>query len=255
MAGASDVMAGASDVALLGIPSGVKMHSAVFGVSPEAAGAIASRFLRDPDAMIWQDADVMDLDETLLQQGVVAARLFGIARAPVEHNAMQRGKAPAKPADDAALEALADEFVGEMEDGRLYVLGCGATILKVKRRLGADGTLLGVDVAMNGRLIAMDVDAARLSRITDQTPTSILVGVTGGQGFLFGRGNQQISPALLKRVGKDDLTVMCGARKLADLDPPVLRVDTGDASVDRKLSGYIRVRTAPRQTVIMKVSA
>jgi predicted polyphosphate/ATP-dependent NAD kinase len=252
---ARDVMAGAPGVALLGIPSGVKMHSAVFGVSPEAAGAIAARFLKDPDAMVWQDADVMDVDETLLQQGVVAARLYGVARAPVDHGAMQRGKAPSRPADDAAMEALADEIVSEMEDGRLYVLGCGATMRKVKRRLGGDGTLIGVDVAMNRRLIATDVDTDRLFRLTVRTPTSVVVSVTGGQGFLFGRGNQQICPALLKLVGRDGIIALCGARKLMELDPPMLHVDTGDPVLDRKLSGYLRVRTAPGQSMMMRVSA
>jgi predicted polyphosphate/ATP-dependent NAD kinase len=252
---ARDVMTGAPGVALLGIPSGVKMHSAVFGVSPEAAGNLAARFLNSPDAMHWREADVMDIDEVLLQQGVVAARLFGIALAPVDRGAMQRGKAPSRPTDEAALEALADEIVGEMQDGRLYVLGCGATMRKVKRRMGSDGTLLGIDVAMNGRLLATDVDADRLLRLTENTPAVVIVSVTGGQGFLFGRGNQQISPALLRRVGKDGVIVMCGAGKLSELDPSVLRIDTGDAALDRKLSGYIRVRTAPGHSMMMKVSA
>jgi predicted polyphosphate/ATP-dependent NAD kinase len=252
---ARDVMAGAPGMPLLGIPSGVKMHSAVFAVSPEAASAIAARFLANPDAMVWQDADVMDIDETLASQGVVSARLFGVARAPIERNAMQRGKAPSRPTDDAALEALASEIVAEMEDGRLHVLGCGATMRKVKRRLGGDGTLLGVDVALNGRLIATDVDSDRLMRLTARTPASVVVSVTGGQGFLFGRGNQQIGPALLKRVGRAGIIVMCGARKLTELDPPVLRIDTGDPAVDRKLSGYFRVRTAPGQSMMMKASA
>lgn len=197
----------------------------------------------------------MDIDEGLLQQGVVAARLFGIALAPVDRSAMQRGKAPSRPTDDSALEALADEIVGEMQDGCLYVLGCGATMRKVKRRLGGDGTLLGIDVAMNGRLLATDVDADRLLRLTENTPVVVIVSVTGGQGFLFGRGNQQISPALLRRVGKDGVIVMCGAGKLSDLDPPVLWIDTGDAALERKLSGYIRVRTAPGHSMMMKVSA
>jgi predicted polyphosphate/ATP-dependent NAD kinase len=252
---ARDVMAGAPEVAILGIPSGVKMHSAVFGVSPEAAGTIAARFLHNPDAMIWQEADVMDIDEALLRQGVVAARLHGVVLAPVDRGAMQRGKAPSLPVDDAALEALADEIVSEMEPGTVYALGCGATMRKIKRRLGGDGTLLGIDVALNGRLIATDVDCERLLRLTAKSPTRVVVSVTGGQGFLFGRGNQQLSPALLRRVGQDGIIALCGARKLSEFDPAVLRVDTGDAALDRRLSGYIRVRTAPGQSMIMKVSA
>ncbi len=252
---ARDVMEGAPDAALLGVPGGVKMHSAVFGLSPEAAGEIAARFIRSPEALVWQDADVMDIDEALLERGVVSPRLSGVVRVPADRGGMQRAKAPSSPADDMALEALADEIVGEMEEGRLYVLGCGATMRKVKRRLGSDGTLLGVDVAMNGRLIATDADARRLDRLTATASTSIVLSVTGGQGFLLGRGNQQIGPALLRRVGRDGIIVLCGARKLADLNPPVLRVDTGDPKLDRTLAGYMRVRTAPGQSMMMRLGA
>lgn len=252
---ARDVAAGAGDAAILGIPCGVKMHSAVFAVSPEAAGEIAARCAADPRATPWQDADVMDIDEDLLAQGKVAVRLHAVARAPAAHGAMQRAKAPSRPPDDAALEALADEVVREMPAGQLQVLGCGATLRKVKRRLGGEGTLLGVDVALDGRLVALDADAGTLERLAARAPTRIVLGVTGGQGFLLGRGNQQISAALLRRVGRENLVVLCGARKLLELDPPVLRVDTGDPALDRALAGYIRVRTAPGQSMMMRVVA
>lgn len=252
---ARDVAAGAGDVPVLGIPCGVKMHSAVFAVSPEAAGEIAARFLSDPQGMAWQDADVMDIDEDLLARGIVAARLQAVARAPASHGAMQRAKAPSLPSDDAALEALAEEIVREMPRGQFHLLGCGATLRKVKRRLGGDGTLLGVDVARDGRLVALDADAAALERCAARTPARIVLGVTGGQGFLLGRGNQQISARLLRHVGRENLVVLCGARKLLALDPPVLRVDTGDPELDRAIAGYIRVRTAPGQSMMMRVCA
>jgi predicted polyphosphate/ATP-dependent NAD kinase len=252
---ARDVAAGALGVALLGIPSGVKMHSSVFGLSPEAAGAVAARFLAAPETVAWRDADIMDIDEALLDRGVVAAKLHAVARAPADRGSMQRGKAPSRPQDDASLEALADEIVAEMQEGRLYALGCGATMRKVKRRLGGDGTLLGVDVAMNRRLIAADVSEERLLRLAASSPVSVIVSVTGGQGFLFGRGNQQIGPSLLGRLAREEIIVLGGARKLTELDPAVLRVDTGDEAVDDRLAGYVRVRTAPGRSMMMRVGA
>jgi predicted polyphosphate/ATP-dependent NAD kinase len=125
----------------------------------------------------------------------------------------------------------------------------------IKRRLGAEGTLLGVDVALDGRLIATDVDEERLLRLIEGVPARVIVGVTGGQGFVFGRGNQQIGAAVLARVGRDGVTVVTSEAKLTALDPACLRVDTGDPRVDAMLSGYMRVHTAPGRSMMMRVAA
>jgi predicted polyphosphate/ATP-dependent NAD kinase len=197
----------------------------------------------------------MDIDEELLREGHVAARLFGYARSPAEPRLMQNCKARSDGGDDAALDALANTLVAGMAPTTVYVLGCGETMRRIKRRLGGEGTLLGVDVAMGGRLIAADVDEARLLRLTAQAPTRVIVSVTGGQGFVFGRGNQQIGAALLRRVGREGVTIVTGRRKLTDLDPPCLRVDTGDPAVDAMLAGYARVETAPGRSMIMRIAA
>jgi predicted polyphosphate/ATP-dependent NAD kinase len=253
---ARDVFDGAPDAAMLGVPTGVKMHSAVFGVSPEAAGQIAAATLSgEAGATRWREAEVMDIDEAALRGGRVSARLHGYARVPAERAAMQNCKTPARGDDEPALAALARRIVREMEEGRLYVLGCGTTMRHIKRELKSEGTLLGVDVALNGRLIARDVDEARLTRLTAGALTSVIVSATGGQGYIFGRGNQQIGPALLRRIGRDSIMVVTGTRKLTALDPPCLRVDTGDPEVDAMLAGYVRVHTAPGQSMMMRVAA
>lgn len=243
-------------VPLLGIPTGVKMHSAVFATSPEAAGNLARLLVEGDPRLRFAEAEVMDIDEAALRAGAVSARLHGYARVPFERALLQAGKASARASDEEALDALAGEIVRNMEPRRLYLLGCGTSIARIKRRLGFAGTLLGIDVVLDGRPIALDVGEERLLRLLgDGVPATIVTGVTGGQGFVFGRGNQQFSAEVIRRVGRQNIVVVTGLAKLVGLDPPCLRVDTGDADLDRKLSGYMPVRTAPGQSTMMRVAA
>jgi predicted polyphosphate/ATP-dependent NAD kinase len=239
---------------LLGVPTGVKMHSGVFAASPEAAGHLAALVAAGDRRLAWREGEIMDIDEAAVRGGRVSAALYGYARTPFERSLVQNAKAGAPPDDEGDLEALAGEIVAGMERGRLYILGPGATIRRIKRRLGFEGTLLGVDVAIDGRLLAADVTETRLLRLLDGARATIMTGVTGGQGFVFGRGNQQISPAVIRKVGLDNLTIVTGRSKLLALDPPCLRVDTGDVTLDQQLAGYRPVRVAPGQTVIMRVA-
>ena len=252
---ARDVLDAVSYVPLLGIPAGVKMHSAVFAASPEAAGHVAGQIMHDPQAARWRQVEIMDIDEDVLRTGHLATRLHGYARAPEERQLMQNCKARSGDDDGPALQALARQLVAGMDPDRLYVLGCGETMQRIKRLRGGEGTLLGVDVALAGRLIAADVDEARLLRLTQDVPTSVIISVTGGQGFIFGRGNQQISARLLARIGRENVTIITGQRKLTELDPSCLRVDTGDPGVDAMLAGYVRVQTAPGRSMMMRVAA
>jgi predicted polyphosphate/ATP-dependent NAD kinase len=248
-----------TEVPILGVPTGVKMHSAVFGTSPRAAGQTAAAFLGSTGLQVrLHEAEVMDIDEAALREGRVSARLFGVARVPHARGLVQASKAGAKPDDEAALDALARVIAREWPAGRLMVLGCGTTTRRIKRAMGFEGTLLGVDVALDGRLIAADVGEAQLLRLLDRAGPAgagIVASVTGGQGFLFGRGNQQISAEVIQRVGRDGVMVVTGGGKLATLDPAVLHVDTGSASVDALLAGYIQVHTAPGQRMVMRVAA
>ena len=247
-----------TQIPILGVPTGVKMHSAVFGTSPRAAGRLAAHLLGGEPAIRLREAEVMDLDEEAVRQGRVSARLFGVARVPHERGMLQACKAGARPDDEAALDALARVIVREWPADRLMILGCGTTTRRIKRAMGFDGTLLGVDVALGGRLIAADTNEAQLLRLLDragQGGAGIVVSVTGGQGFLFGRGNQQISAEVIRRVGRDNITVVTGAGKLATLDPALLHVDTGSADVDAMLAGYMKIHTAPGQRMVMRIGA
>jgi predicted polyphosphate/ATP-dependent NAD kinase len=113
-----------------------------------------------------------------------------------------------------------------------------------------------VDAVRDGRLVATDLDEQGVLRLLDEAAGGalLIVGVIGGQGSLFGRGNQQLSPAVLRRLGPERIRIVAAADKLASLAPPVLRVDTGDDALDAALRGYVRVHTAPGRTTVMKVS-
>jgi predicted polyphosphate/ATP-dependent NAD kinase len=158
---------------------------------------------------------------------------------------MLSAKAPS-PAADAALDALC----AGMDLGGLVLLGPGTTTARI-----AHATLLGVDAFRDGELVAADLDEAGILALLEHEDARLILGVVGGQGSLLGRGNQQLSARVLRRIGREAITVVAAADKLAALQPPILRVDTGDDALDAELSGYIRVHTAPGRTIVMKVSA
>ena len=245
-----------AEVPLLGIPTGVKMHSGVFAASPAAAGMAAAAYLRAPGPEGLVEAEIADVDEDAAREDRVATRLYGAVSVP-RQPALVVGPKAASGAD-AGVEALAAEIARTLPPGRLTLLGPGTTTAAVLRHLGRDGTLLGVDAVRDGELVGRDLDEAGLLALLeaerDGPDPALIVGVVGGQGALFGRGNQQLSPTVLRRIGRDRNQVVAGADKLHRLNPPRLRVDTGDEALDAELSGYVRVHVAPGRTMVMKVS-
>ena len=167
---------------------------------------------------------------------------------------MPAAKAAPQPGDEAALDGLARELAAEAEPGRLYLYGPGATTRRLLRAQGIDdGTLLGVDAVRDGRLVGRDLGEAAILDLLGHGPATIVTGVVGGQGFLFGRGNQQLGPRVLARVGRDAIVVVAGMEKLVALKPLQLITDTGDAAVDAGLAGWLRVRTAPGRSTMVRV--
>jgi predicted polyphosphate/ATP-dependent NAD kinase len=241
-------------VAMLGIPTGVKMHSGVFAIAPEAAGRLAVRFAADEGGRIETVlCEIMDVDEAALRQGRLAGRLYGYGRVPCERNLVQAAKRTGSGDDEAATDGAALEISRAMAPGIAYVVGPGRTAKKVLAALGLEGTLLGVDLVIDGRLAGADLGEAEILALAGDHPLHVIVGVTGGQGFVFGRGNQPISPAVIRRAG--GLTILAGPAKLAGLADCRLLVDTGDASLDAALSGYRRVVTGPGEETVMRLAA
>jgi predicted polyphosphate/ATP-dependent NAD kinase len=225
-----------SSMPMVGIPTGVKMHSGVFGATPAAAGAAAAAFLSG--ATDVQRAEIADIDEAAAREDRVVSRLYGETWVPAAPRHLLSAKTPALAAD-AGLQALCERL---RRLPGLTLLGPGTTTARIH-----PGTLLGVDALENGELVATDLDERGLLELDADR---LILGVIGGQGSLLGRGNQQLSPRVLCRI--EELMIVAGADKLARLDR--LRVDTGDDALDQALSGYTRVHTAPGRTTVMKVS-
>ena len=241
---------------MLGIPCGVKMHSGVFSVSPEAAGALLAEILSDPARITWDDeAEVMDIDEDELRAGRLAPRLYGHARVPVARNRIQAAKGGPRLDSGVALAEAASEVVAGMDPDTLYIIGPGTSAGAVMRAAGHSPTILGIDALRDGKVVARDARAADLVRLAGDSPVGIVLGVTGQQGFLLGRGNQQIAPELIARAGREGLIVLASEPELAALAQPKLWVDTGDPKLDARLSGFIRVRTGRGRETMMRIGA
>ncbi len=239
---------------VLGIPAGVKMHSGVFAVNPRAAGRLVADLLSDSGRRIgFRKVEIMDIDEDGLREGEISARLYGYARAPYAKLLLQAAKGRSPVYDDAALQGACNEIASEMNPNVLYLIGPGTTAKRVLTALGLEGTLLGVDAVRNGRIEATDVTEQQALQLAASGQVGIVVGVTGQQGFVFGRGNQQIGPEIIQRAGTDHITVVAGAGKLAILPEPVLRIDTGDPDLDDSLRGYRRVRVGRGQSMMMRM--
>lgn len=240
---------------LLGVPTGVKMHSGVFAASPEAAGEAAAAWLADPRPDRLTDAEVADIDEAAVRRDRIATRLHGHARVPRDRSRMLAAKgSPARDAG-AELDGACARVVADLAPGTLLLVGPGTSTARVLTGLGLPATLLGVDALVDGALVGSDLDErGLLALLGDHDRAALLLGVVGGQGALLGRGNQQLSPAVLRRVGRDGLRVVASRDKLAALSPGALRVDTGDPELDRLLAGHLPVRVSSRETVVMSVT-
>jgi predicted polyphosphate/ATP-dependent NAD kinase len=237
----------------LGIPAGVKIHSAVYATNPVSAGELAALYLKGRITTL-REAEVMDIDEEAFRQGVVSAKLYGYLRIPFRTSLVQNLKMPSA-GEGASLASIAYDVVEKMEDDWLYIIGPGTTTRTITDELGLEKTLIGVDVVLNRELLATDANEAQLLDLLQGRRAKIIVTLIGGQGCIFGRGNQQISPNVLKKVGRENIIVVSAPEKLYALGQQPLWVDTGDQEIDRMLTGYMRVVTGYNQRAVLKVSS
>lgn len=240
-------------VPVLGVPSGVKMHSAVFAASARAAGEIAARFLRARDRQsMLGDAEVLDRDGN--GTGEASPRIYGIMRAPRSDFLVPGAKAASPVSEEAALGAAIERVVARMDDSCISLLGPGTTMQLAKRQVGFEGTLLGVDAVRHGSCLATDIAEREILQLLGGHGCGrIVVSVVGGQGFLFGRGNQQLSPRVIRRVGKDNIDIISSLEKLTALPSGCLLVDTGDEALDEELSGHMPVIVSGNMTAMMPI--
>lgn len=239
----------------LGIPAGVKIHSGVYATTPSRAAQLAAMYISGR-VKGFGELEVMDIDEEAFRRGRVSARLYGYLKVPLEPRFTQGAKAASSSSvhEAAARQSIAEQIVETMKTGCLYIIGSGTTPRAIMERLGLPNTLLGIDAVKDGKLAAADLNEAQLLKIMDGHNTRIIVTPIGGQGYIFGRGNQQLSPEVIKKTGVDNIIVAATPAKLASLQRRPLLVDTGDNQVDEMLRGYKRVVTGYREEMVYKIA-
>jgi predicted polyphosphate/ATP-dependent NAD kinase len=238
-------------IPVLGVPAGCKIHSGVYCVSPAAAGQVVSQMIAG-ELVSEMDAEVRDIDEDAFRRGKVVAKPYGEMRVPAELSYIQAVKMGGKEDEALVLDDIAayvSEIMEETPD-TYFVMGSGSTVAAVMEYLNIDNTLLGVDVIKNGQLVASDVTAAQLIKLTAHKPCKAVVTVIGGQGHIFGRGNQQLSPTFIRQIGKNNLMVVATKQKIQALQGRPLRLDTGDADLDLELAGAFTIITGYKDKVL-----
>ena len=219
------VQAEGGETPILGVPAGVKIYSGVFGVTPRAAGEIAGSFDRT------EDAEVNDVDEAAYRAGEVRSELRGVVTVPVAER-----RQSSKQLSRGSVEGLAAGVAADLRPGATYLFGPGSTVGAVAEAAGFDASPLGVDVWRDGEVVVRDGGAGELRAALGEDNV-IIVSPIGGQGFVFGRGNQQFAPDIIR---DSTVEIVASRRKLDDVG--VLRVDTGDGALDESLRGWVKVR-------------
>lgn len=259
-------------IAVLGIPAGVKIHSAVYAVTPAQAGELINLLLSG-EPLTLLEAQVMDLDEKAFRQGRVIAKCYGYLNVPVDDARMQLTKQGGLDHHEIVLQEIAADLIESMEADVIYLIGSGSTTAEIMSQLALPNTLLGVDVVYNQQLLASDVDEATILNTIKDKPAKIVVTVIGGQGHVFGRGNQQLSARVIKRVinprartavmaaeamddavKRENIIIVASNEKLRSLNKRPMIADTGDASLDERLSGLYAVITGYQQKTLYKLN-
>ncbi|MGB9021887.1 MAG: ATP-NAD kinase family protein [Candidatus Bathyarchaeia archaeon] len=241
-------------VPCLGIPSGVKVYSAVFSTNPGAGGHVAACYLNGEATLV--DAEVLDVDESDFRSDRISVRLYGYLRVPFHSSNVQSAKTTSPLGEDelSAQDAIAKFVEEELKDDWTYIVGPGSTTVALGRRLGFEKTMLGVDVIRGRSLIGKDLSEQDIIQLIDPGRTSIIVTPIGGQGFVFGRGNPQISAEVIRRVGKDNIMIVATKHKIHSLKAKRLLVDTGDSQLDKELAGYVKAIAGYREFSVLPVS-
>ncbi|MFO7834291.1 MAG: ATP-NAD kinase family protein [Halohasta sp.] len=225
-----------TEIPMLGVPAGVKVYSSVFAVSPEDAADIVVGFDRT------ERREVMDIDEDDYREGEVNPHLRAVARVPVTDDLQS-----SKQLGGGTVDALAAAVADGVDPDRTYVLGPGSTVGTIKAALGFNGSPIGVDVWRDGEVLALDASESEILDVLGEDNV-IVVSPIGGQGFVFGRGNPQLSPAVIRRC---EVEIVASRSKLDGLS--VLRVDTDDPALDEALRGWRKVRVGRFERRMMKV--
>jgi predicted polyphosphate/ATP-dependent NAD kinase len=237
---------------VLGIPAGVKIYSAVFGITPKDSGELAKAFLQG-NRVHLHEAEVVDMDEEAYRDGQISTHLCGYLTIPYRRRRVQNQKVPTPTSEVFQTQAIAADVIERMSQDQAYILGPGTTTRAIAEHLNLPKTVVGVDIITRNEILASDVSERQILEMLTKRPMGLIISPTGGQGVLFGRGNQQISPQVIRLVGRENILVVCLSSKIAALEGRPLLVDTGDPEVENLLTGYIEVVTGFHEKIIYKI--
>ena len=247
---------GEREIPLVGVPGGVKMHSGCFATTPKAAAEVVWSFVTG-DLMLAR-TEVMDLDEEVYRKGEWKVKMYGEAFTPASPRWMQGAKEQVqRESEEETLEAMSSHVANLVEDNPdlMVVWGSGGTLRQMCAQLGHDSTLLGIDIQHAGKMFN-DLNEEGLLEIINRHDGEIklLLSPMGGQGFLIGRGNLQLSPDVLRAIGIDNILGIATPAKLLGLNE--LRIDTGDEKLDAEIRSkkYLKVLQGYRTTRIIRVA-
>lgn len=244
-----------TELPVLGIPAGVKIHSGVFASHPQAAGKLIFKFFFGEELDLV-NGEVMDIDEEAFRTGVVTTRLYGVMRIPLVPEFIQMTKSGGNQAPEReVLLGIAERMVEEMEEHpeTFYIIGSGSSLSPIMEILDLPNSLLGIDIVRNRQLVAQDVNEQEILELIQDQSAKIIVTVIGNQGYVFGRGNQQISSEVIKQVGKENILIVATRGKIDALQGRPLLVDTGDQEINSLFNGFIRVITTYSSELATKI--
>ena len=242
----------ADNIPVLGIPAGVKIHSAVYAVTPKAAGEVIAQLARG-ELIDVKSHDVRDIDEDAFRNNIVQAKLYGEMRVPQAGQFVQSVKQGGIEVEELVLQDIAADIVQDMEDDVLYLIGSGKTTLAIMDEIQLENTLLGIDAVLNHQLLKNDVSEQDILTYLEQYSCKAVISIIGGQGHIIGRGNQQLSATVLKKLGKNNIKVISTKAKISALEGRPLIVDSGDNELDELFSGTIEVTTGYQDQIIYPV--
>ena len=236
---------------VLGVPSGVKMFGSVFAVNSKAAARVVDAFMRGDMEIV--EKEVLDINEEAFRKSRLDVKLYGYLKVPTVRGLVQAGKAPSRHGESQVenQRAIAKYVIEDMEEDILYLLGPGTTTRTITDELKVNKTLLGVDAIRDGKLVGEDLNEKGILKLLERFEARIIISPIGGQGFIFGRGNQEFSPDVIRHVRKENVIVVATRDKLEKLN--CLRVDTGEAEADEMLRGYIKVITDYREWKVIRI--
>jgi len=238
-------------VPMVAVPAGVTVFSSVFAVSAKAAAEMVDAFVEGTDVT---EEEVLDIDEETFRRGRLASSLYGYLLVPNVREFLQAGKeasSVSKPSVQSK-EEIAAYVVKGMDQGILYLLGPGTTVKSIADEIGVSKTLLGIDAIFEGQLVGTDLNEKGILELFERYKgRKMIVTPIGGNGFIFGRGNKQFTPEVIKQVGRENIIVVGTKDKLSRLD--CLRVDTGDLEVDRLLQGPMEVTVGNKEEMLVAV--